>query len=360
MIDSIEITNFQSHKNTKIDLSPGLNVIIGNSNNGKSSIVRALKWVILNRPRGSGFKSHFAKKKDIVSAKINFNEKASVTRGIDNDIESKNFYKVEKDGKEEIYKALGTDVPQEVQDVIQMNSPNIQSQGDGYFMLGDSPGTRAKVLNKIVGLNVIDEVTKKINSIIKEKKNRVVVMDEEIDSTKKKLKAFKGLIKKEKEILKLERLYNNFAVLNEKLQTLNSLVEEISQNENEKEDIDNWLVIEKNFALISYKLDSHTKTKAQIEELSKLVNGIELRTKEISDITLFLKVESGLKKIEKVTASIIKMKELNRNLKEVISDIRADEIYRWKQEEVLSYCLKKLNEIDVCPTCGQEVKGWDL
>ena len=46
MIDKIKIENIQSHKNTELNLSNGINVIVGSSNNGKSAILRALYWAI--------------------------------------------------------------------------------------------------------------------------------------------------------------------------------------------------------------------------------------------------------------------------------------------------------------------------
>lgn len=54
-IKSIEIENFQSHKYSKLDFSENLNVIVGPSDNGKSAIIRALKWVLFNEPKGTEF-----------------------------------------------------------------------------------------------------------------------------------------------------------------------------------------------------------------------------------------------------------------------------------------------------------------
>ncbi|HAA42512.1 MAG TPA: chromosome segregation protein SMC, partial [Ruminiclostridium sp.] len=54
-IEEIIIENFQSHKNTKITFKDGLNVIIGASDHGKSAIIRAIKWVLYNEPRGSDY-----------------------------------------------------------------------------------------------------------------------------------------------------------------------------------------------------------------------------------------------------------------------------------------------------------------
>ena len=46
MIKKIIMKNFESHENSEIEFSGGLNLIIGQSNQGKSSIVRALALVV--------------------------------------------------------------------------------------------------------------------------------------------------------------------------------------------------------------------------------------------------------------------------------------------------------------------------
>ena len=61
MIDKISIKNFQSHPNTELELDPGINVITGSSDNGKTSIFRALYWIIYNRPSGNSFISNWIK-----------------------------------------------------------------------------------------------------------------------------------------------------------------------------------------------------------------------------------------------------------------------------------------------------------
>ena len=48
-ITKISVKGFESHEDTVLDdLSPGLNAIVGISNSGKSSIVRALAFISYN------------------------------------------------------------------------------------------------------------------------------------------------------------------------------------------------------------------------------------------------------------------------------------------------------------------------
>jgi predicted phosphodiesterase len=49
-LERLVLENFQSHLRTELKLVPGLNVILGESNQGKSAIIRALHWLLFNEP----------------------------------------------------------------------------------------------------------------------------------------------------------------------------------------------------------------------------------------------------------------------------------------------------------------------
>ena len=59
MINTLQIEGFQSHDSTEIELSKGVNVIIGSSDSGKSSIIRACKWAFQNRPQSDSFRNNY-------------------------------------------------------------------------------------------------------------------------------------------------------------------------------------------------------------------------------------------------------------------------------------------------------------
>jgi exonuclease SbcC len=47
-IQKLKIKNFQSHHDTEIEFGPGINVITGTSDAGKTSILRAIMFVLYN------------------------------------------------------------------------------------------------------------------------------------------------------------------------------------------------------------------------------------------------------------------------------------------------------------------------
>jgi len=56
MIKYLQIQNFQSHKDSLLEFDPGVNVIVGSSDSGKTAVIRALRWLVWNRPSGDAFR----------------------------------------------------------------------------------------------------------------------------------------------------------------------------------------------------------------------------------------------------------------------------------------------------------------
>jgi len=156
MIKSITLNNFQSHKDTTVNFCDGINAIVGLSDSGKTSILRAIDWVVNNNPSGEEFISSWSKE---TSVSIILNSGVVVKRGRS---PSDNYYMIDK----QIFKAFGVYVPEEVKNVINMEPINIEKQLDAPFLLGSSPGEVAQILNQIVDLGGIDHA---ISNIRKEK-----------------------------------------------------------------------------------------------------------------------------------------------------------------------------------------------
>lgn len=55
-ITCLHVENFQNHRNTRLSFSPGLNVIVGEAEQGKSALIRALAWLFFNQPPGADFR----------------------------------------------------------------------------------------------------------------------------------------------------------------------------------------------------------------------------------------------------------------------------------------------------------------
>lgn len=164
MFKTLEIRNFQSHKNTKIDFSSGVNVITGSSNSGKTAILRSLNWIINNRPRGTSFIRRGQKKSEVVL----FVGDNTVETGISrhrSDVD--NCYSVATEKTSVEFEAIGSDVPREVSDIINFSEINIQEQLSPYFLVLDSPGKIALFLNSVTHLDEVDKIVRLLSSKVK-------------------------------------------------------------------------------------------------------------------------------------------------------------------------------------------------
>ena len=160
MIQKLSISNFQSHTKSVLEFSPGVNAIIGSSDSGKTSILRAIRWVIENRPRGNAFRSFWGGK---TSVELSTND-CLIERAMDKTTE--NFYRLITKNNDLTFKAMGTSVPEEIEKTLNLNSINIQNQLDSPFLLNSSPGEVASHFNQIAHLEKIDIGMQNIKSWI--------------------------------------------------------------------------------------------------------------------------------------------------------------------------------------------------
>lgn len=228
MIRKIEIFNYQSHEQTELELHNNVNSIIGNSNQGKTAILRALLWALTNRPIGNFFISHWA---DECSVKLITN-KGIVERKRNNKF---NGYIINNKKK---LKAIKTDVPDEIKHILNIDNVNIQKQLDSPFLLSSSSGEVAKFFNKTIKLDLIDKVLyitnrkeREVRTNLIEKKDLLLEIDNE-------LKNFNW-------IHKAEQLVNRLKKIEEKINN--------KQKEYKQLNID-ILLYETNKAII-YKVD---------------------------------------------------------------------------------------------------------
>lgn len=160
MIRDLVIKNFQSHKESKLDFHNGFNSIIGTTDSGKSAIYRALYWIKSNKM--SNAISFWNRKRDgspieETSATITTNEH-SVSRKRESLL---NAYVLDDEALEAVGRG---DAPESVNKVLNLSDINFFSQHNPPFLLTESAGKVAELLNDLVHLSDIDRVLGNIDS----------------------------------------------------------------------------------------------------------------------------------------------------------------------------------------------------
>lgn len=209
MIKSLEIKNFESHKHTVLkDFSAGFNLICGRSNQGKTSILRALKAVCFNE---------FNPKSIRVGAKyceitlVTDKGKVYVKKG-----PKDNHWETTKEGeKAQVWDKVGKNLPEAVEEITGMRlvslggiefNANFMDQLSAHFMLASiddkkaSPSDRVRIVDAISGLSGVEELIRDISAT--NKSNAKAVGDGENAIKELQSKKYEPLfLEKEKEVL---------------------------------------------------------------------------------------------------------------------------------------------------------------
>lgn len=165
MIDSIRIKNFQGHGALTLDFTPGINTLVGDSDAGKSTVLRAIKWVAQNRPAGDENTKHGE-----TDCRVMLTSQGHEVTRIRTPTE--NGYKLNDRPK---YLAIGQAVPPDVTQALQLADVNFQAQSDGWFWFSLNAGERSRELNKVVDLDSIDIALTKLAGIANKRKTAVEV-----------------------------------------------------------------------------------------------------------------------------------------------------------------------------------------
>ena len=206
MISQIELTGFQGHKHSVLDLHEGFNVIIGRSDAGKTSILRAVRLAMDNRPLGlSGW---------VHRGQIALSVKLALDDGsVERRVAFRMVKGMLKDATENVYvvdgqvlAAPGTDVPILVRERLNLHPINIQRQHDGPFLVGETGGAVARYINEVVNLEVMDSSMANIASTKRENDQKIRVAEGQLARLNAELEQFPDLESAEAFIISLEEV----------------------------------------------------------------------------------------------------------------------------------------------------------
>jgi len=196
-IKSLKLENFQSHKQSEIVFDPGLTVILGQTDQGKSAIIRALKWVLYNEPRGSDFVTVGCKQCRVT---LEMQDGTKIIRERDG---NKNRYILIKGDQKEIFEGFGNTVPLEISRAhgipkLQLyndsaSTVNLAEQLEAPFLISESGSNRAKALGQLVGIHIIDEAQRSVIKDLLDNQQHQKTLNKRIEELKNELKGYADL-----------------------------------------------------------------------------------------------------------------------------------------------------------------------
>lgn len=336
MFDKVEIRNFMSHKNTELEFLPGVNVIIGESDRGKSAAFNAIRWITSNRPLGEAFRSSWG---GDTSAKLFLSEGNTIERLRTN---SKNEYLL--NGK--ALTAFGTEVPEQVLELLQMDEYNIQAQMDPPFMLSHTPGEAARMLNRAASLEEIDQVTTSLTSAYRRLNKKMEQTSEQVTEKKTDLEQYANLPIIEKKLEAVEQKEKSAERMETDLISLRNIVAKILRLENDLGKTDHIPQALSKFEAVEMKYQAEYKTKMQDQtELNDLVQVVIETTEELKQTD---GADEAYKKASRVEKRILVYQEKQASSKRIFA--------LYTKGNQISLDLEKTAQIDVLYKLSEEVE----
>ena len=396
MIRKIKLNNFQAHLSSEIEFHTGINAIVGRSDSGKSSIIRAINWAKDNRPLSNNYPNE-----SIVNAKGNLTGESSVEiindRGNLKRTKDKDFNGYSINGN--VLKAIGSELPSQVIDFFDMNGVNVQRQLDSHFLLSETPGQVAKFLNELVNLSDID-----LYFSAAEKKKRKIKVDmnylaEEIDEKQKEIKSLDwvdGARELLEEIKQIKNELDEIIFLKAKIK---SNIESGSAAQEKFNLVDLWIVnaegfvntfpeyekCRENYSQLATMTTDYANNKRKlsalkkyIPEISEMLNESESIQKKLNDVESkkailshgiliasqqktfsefdIDKAETYLFKIDIVKDKISVNLDESEVLANLLSNYEKINSQLDKVKENIETISANLPEL-VCPECGADISG---
>lgn len=304
LLESVSIKNYQKHKRLRMTFKEGLNVIVGETDRGKSSALRAILWVLTNKPKGKSFINWEEKKKRASQVKVSIKMDGELLQR-NKKGSSENSYRL---GNKK-FKASGQEIPKEVDEFINISEEvNIQKQLDAPFLLSETAGEVGRKLNKVVNLEKIDSSLKNIAHVLSKERRDLEYARGYLDETEKELAEYEWLPEARDRLNRLEKRRRDLNTLRGNFSNLKGLVESIKDIRERADEFNYVVKFRKWVDSLCKRRNSLIEKKKRYYDLYDLIGGIE-------------RTVSGVKKLE----------------------------------NELDEARKKFNKLmpDICPLCGK-------
>ena len=372
---NITLDNFQSISSAELTFEQGINILVGQSNSGKSAILRAIKAVLLN-PNGS---ARYIKKGT---------NKATVTIDYENNLiewdreKKSSSYTVNsepygKTGNSNAFKILNDNTGFTLDN--SGNLMNVEGELELPFPFDRSPSELFKLFENVFCVSDSATILKAFKEEEDNTQKQLNDVNDNIKSLNSKISALQTL-KNEVDLDKLRQyksilieLKDKQATLNEDLKELNLsriIINKVKLNKEYTDfDLQDKGVEEYKRVLLDYN------TAKQAHKLIKLAKTLQVSPSLNTDLLLqykeLYKDYNELRNNSKLINLLDDKKEISIDLEfcscynelykdyvEVKKSMQHIKSLKNKQEElksVITECDSKLKEYKVCPLCGHEV-----
>lgn len=346
MIESIRLTNFQSHRDTHLDFHPGVNVLIGPSDTGKTAIMRALRWVVFNRPLGDAFRSWWS---------VEQRDPTAVTLKLPGDVvvrrvrsESDNLYEI--NGEQFIAK----EIPPEVSSALNIGEINVQGQMDNVFLLSQSPGEVARYLNRVIDLEQIDTALFNIAKRQRDERAELARWQGARGRLEEDLEAYDWLPEAEGELEQLEAFDRTLVHLKAAIVRGEGLLEDV---QSEEHSLSRYRDVDDMDAELA-ELESAQRTigegRDKIDRLQPLLRNVKSYEHSLVRCNKVLAAEDELRELQEMEQGTLDLRRSAQRLEAQIEELRRTREERKEARDRVMRLTREFNDKmpEECPLCG--------
>ena len=370
-IKTVILENFQSYKNETIHLKPGLNLLSGTSDSGKSAILRAISFVLYNYPKKDSL-IHYGESETRVT--VVFSDGVKVTRIKGEDRNAILAYDAK--GKEFKKEKIDTAIPDDIKELLG-NPPEDEFNGlisysdqfSKMFLVDLSPTDLPRSLSNLTGIEVLEESAKQLmtNYRALEKQNRLD--EKEYKNLLEEAQSYSFVNKYDKDLSDLSLKFEKILEIESKIVALKEINIDIDFliNDSYLQVYDKILTqIETQIELIKqgremsekhHKLklfdlfsESHV-TEETKNKISSIADKINYNFNTIQILSEKIKTTS---KVKSLLSEYIEVKEKGEALTNVFKELSSEVE---KQETSLNEYRKYLIDENIqCSACGSFIK----
>lgn len=238
--------NFQSHRHTVVQLTKGLNVFLGENDQGKTALAkRAIQWVLFNEPQGNDFvrykdgkvnKKGEPEREDLCYVTLKFDNGVEITRKRE---KNRNYYQlIDETGEILNFENFGNEVPEEIQKAVGISKLKVDNDiqlnlniigAKDRSLIYESNNYKSKVIGSFAGTNVIDVTIRGIQADMRNISADIKTIEKDIEEIDKEIAEMGDMEKKEEIIDQIDNLYFSLSeelFLKEELLRLNQSIKE--------------------------------------------------------------------------------------------------------------------------------------
>lgn len=360
MILSLHLVNFETHKDSLIEFSPGMNVIRGSTDQGKSTIRRALTYVVFSKP----VQGRAGDKTKDSYVTLRCTGIPAVTRGRTGGKKGKNYYKIDSKeiSGEEIdpLKAIKRTVPEEISRMIDLSEVNIQEQFKEYYLLQSTAGQVAKTIHTLLGMDMVDKTAKVANSAIKAQKSLLDSRKTQIKNIRADIEKYGYVEKLGDELSNLEASIQDYEELEARSHNLTVLLERLRILQQRMVANKIPQMVEDEARALVTEILKLSEQQEKFDKLYKIVKAIDEINKKQRELKEWLLVEDEAIKLQKEIIDLQTREVQSLRLAALIEQLEDNQKQTVNIQEVRRHNTKKLadlkKKIKICPVCATPFK----